>query len=182
MAACLHPMRRSGGLQPTEGGKVCIAGRRAPGNPPRGRLELGSGSSSRGNLLGCRGGEGMRADSQPAYRLTRSQHLDPLAATDRAARGKVVRRHVATVGIQSGETVQVDYLIGRLEPRVGETLELGQPAVQRHLTALKRRRDVGPRLAALGAAPGGLALGGIAATDPRLRGVSAGRRAQVMNL
>src|SRR5215472_8238615 len=147
-----------------------------------GWLELGGRAPGRRDLLDSRGRERVRGYAQPADRLAGAEHLHELAPPDRAARSQILGRDLATRRIQGGQPVQVHHLIAGLEPRVGEPLQLRKPAVQRHLAAFERGRDVVPRLAALGASPGGLALRGIAAADPGLGSVRARRRTQVVDL
>src|SRR5664279_5367650 len=88
---------------------------------------------------------------------------------------------VASGGEQRRDLTDVDHLIGDLEA-VPESLELGQPHVQRQVPALERRGDVLAGAGALGAATGGLALGAVATTDAGLGRLRARGRAQVMNL
>src|SRR3984885_5402165 len=145
--------------------------------------QLGDGPASSGDLLPRRGGELVRGYPQPLRgRVAGAEHLDQLPRPDRALRGQVVGGHVPAVRVKGGQAVHVDHLIGGLEPQVGETLELGQPARHRHLAALEVGRHGRPRLAALGAAASGLALGTLAAADPGPRGMRARRRPQVVYL
>src|SRR5439155_9211100 len=82
---------------------------------------------------------------------------------------------------QFGQPLQVDHLVGDLEP-VPEALELRQPHVDGHLPTLERRRDLLAGLRPLGTAPRRLALRALAAPDPGLGGLGTRRRAQVVDL
>src|SRR5690606_40539528 len=89
---------------------------------------------------------------------------------------------VATLGEQLTQPVQVDDLVGRLEQRVGEALQLRQTPLQRHLATLEAGVDRGAGVRALGAATGGLALRRLAAALTGLRLVGTGGRTQVVDL
>src|SRR5580704_1758928 len=128
-------------------------------------------SSARCSDLGAgRGRESVSADLQCRRYLTLPEDLDQLSRTNRAVGGQVLGGHGAAIWVERGQPVQVDDLVGRLELGIGEALQLGQPAVQRHLSAFERLRNRRPGLAALSAAPGSLALGGLATADPRALG------------
>src|SRR5580698_5630186 len=119
---------------------------------------------------------------QPAGSLARAEYLDQLTPPDRAASGQVLGRDVAASRVQGRQPVQVDHLIGDLEPGIGEALELRQPAMQRHLAALEGRRNGRTGLAALGATTSRLALGTFTTANPGSLGVRTWRWAQMMNL
>src|SRR5262245_45756361 len=103
-----------------------------------------------------------------------AEHLDRLALADRAGVDHVQYADCAAVREQLSEPVEVHDLVRHLEP-VPEALELRQPHVNGRLTTLERRGDLAPRLRALGAAAGGLALRALAATHAGLGGLRAGR-------
>src|ERR1700733_2753488 len=145
--------------------------------------QLGDGPAGSGDLLPRRGGELVRGHPQPLRgRVAGAEHLHQLPGPDGALRGQVLGGHVPAVRVKGRQAVHVDHLVGGLEPQVGEPLELGQPARHRHLAALEIGRHGRPRLAALGAAASGLALGTLAAPDPGPRGMRARRRPQVVYL
>src|SRR4051812_30161987 len=93
------------------------------------------------------------------------------------------RGHIdaAAVGEQFPELGQVDDLVLRAEG-VREPLQLRDPHVQRHLATLETPGHVLARLGALRATTGRLALGTLTTTDPCLRRLGAGSRAQVVDL
>src|SRR6478609_1040847 len=113
--------------------------------------------------------------------LAGAEHLDGPAVADRALRHEVVDGHVAAVGVERREAVEVDDLVLDAE-RVGEPAQLRQPHVQRHLATLEPLRHLVAGLGALGTATGGLALGAFATTDAGLGRAGPRRRAQVMHL
>src|SRR3954451_8223253 len=144
-------------------------------------LQLGDAAASSGDLLGGRAGEGMRLDLQSNRDLPAAEDLHELTPAYGALGRQDVRVDLPTVGEQRGEPVEVDHLVLSPEP-VLEALEPWQPHVQGHLATFERRRHLVTGLGALGATAGGLALGTLAAADPRLGLVRAGSRAQVMDL
>src|SRR5690606_1487799 len=113
--------------------------------------------------------------------ITGAEDLDLLATAHSALRHEVLDRDLAAVGVQRGELVEVHHLV--LDPeRVLEPLELRQAHVQRKLPALEVGGNLVPSLGALGTAPGRLTLRRLASAHPRLRGLGAGSRPQVMRL
>src|SRR5262249_33446452 len=128
------------------------------------------------------GGEGVRADPPRRPGLTVAKHLDELAGPYGALGGQAVGGDVAAVGVELGEPPDVDDLVGGLERRVGEALELRNPAVQRHLAALEGHGHLAACLRALRAPAGGLALRPLTPAHPGpLRARTRGR-AQAMEL
>src|SRR5215471_1705552 len=147
-----------------------------------GSSKLRDGSPGGGDLLLRGGGEGVRADPPRRPGVTVAQHLDLLAGAHGPLGGQVLRGDVAAVRVELGEPPGIDDLVGGLEPRVGEALQLRHPAVQRHLAALEGRRHLAAGLGALGAPAGRLALGRLAAAHPGPRRVRTRGRAEVMQL
>src|SRR5665811_1520475 len=114
--------------------------------------------------------------------LAGAQHLDELPITDSTLGHQVLDRHVAAIGEQHRDAVEVDDLVLGAEG-VLEATELGQPHVHRHLPALEALRNLVTRLRTLGASTGGLApLAALAATHAGLGGLSTGGRTKVVNL
>src|SRR5215469_5620142 len=109
-------------------------------------------STGCGDLLPRGGREPVRADLKRNAYLALAEHLHKLVSPDCALGDQILRRHLTAGRIQPREAIQVHDLVSGLELRVRETLELWQPPVERHLTALEELRDVVPGLAALGAA------------------------------
>src|SRR5712691_1775431 len=144
--------------------------------------ELGNGAAGLLDLRRGGGRERVRGHPQGHAELAGAEHLDQLALAGRALGDQVLRGHVAALGEQLGQPAGVHHLVGGAEARVREALQLRHPAVQRHLAALEAEADRVARLGALGAAPGGLALGRLAAADPRLGLVRSRRRPQMMQL
>src|SRR4051812_16081422 len=165
----------------TQGGQQTTPGtRQAPGVIRA--SDAGGAAPGRADLLGRGGGEGVRVHVHlDATQVAGAEHLDRLAAADRAGVGQAAGVERAAVREQRRDPVQVDDLEDDLVA-VLEAGQLGQPHVQRRLAALEARGDVAPRAAALGAATGGLALGALTATHARLRSVGAPGRTQVVDL
>src|SRR5665647_573882 len=100
--------------------------------------------------------------------LAGAQHLHELAITDSTLGHQVLDRHVAALGEQHRDAVEVDDLVLGAEG-VLEATELGQPHVHRHLPTLEALRNLVARLRALGAAAGSLApLAALTATHAGL--------------
>src|SRR5690606_38955493 len=89
-------------------------------------LQLGNGATGRGDLLlrGVR--EGVSLHVHRDRDLTGAQHLDRLVLADSTLGDQRLDGDVATLGEQLTQPVQVDDLVGRLEQRVGEALQLRQ--------------------------------------------------------
>src|SRR5690606_20171830 len=141
------------------------------GDAPAGRLDL---------LLGGGGALG-RGDVQRHRDLAGAQHLDRLALADRALGDEVLDGDLTAGGVQRGQLVEVDDLVGRAEA-VLEAAQLGQPHVQRGLPTLEAGRHLVAGLGALGAAARGLALGGLTTTDAGPGLLGAGGRTRVVDL
>src|SRR5437763_7792857 len=142
--------------------------------------ELGRRTAGRVDLLPRRPGELVCFHAQRNADVTGTEDLDQMPASYGAPCRQDVGVDVATVREQRHELVEVDDLVLRTE-RVAETLELRYAHVERHLAALELRRHLIARLGALGAAPGGLALGALTAADTCLRLVSARSGTQVVD-
>src|SRR6266536_2078992 len=156
---------------------------RAAGPAPTAVIsQLGGCSARRGDLLPGGSGERVRGHPQPGCRVAGAEYLDQLARAHRPPGDEVTGGDVAALRVQRGQPIQVDDLVSGLEPLVGEALELGQPAVQRHLAALEGGGHLTARLGALGAAARGLSLRRLAAADPGARGARARSGTQVMQL
>src|SRR5262249_51505957 len=147
-----------------------------------GSSEPRDGAPRGGGLLPRPGRESVRAYPPRRPGLTVAQHLDQLAGAHGTLGGQALGGHVAAVGIELGEPPGVDDLVGGLEPRVGEALQLRHPAVQRHLAALEGRRHRAAGPGALGAAAGRLALGPLTAAHPGPRRARTGGGAEAMKL
>src|SRR4051795_7892456 len=149
----------------------------------RGHLsDAGGAAPGRADLLGGGRRETVRVDVHlDAAEVAGAQDLDRLAAADRAGVGQAVGVDRTALREQRGDPVEVDDLEDDLVA-VLEAGQLGQPHVQRRLTALEARRGGVPRAGALGAATGRLALGALTPTHAGLRGVGALGRTQVVDL
>src|SRR5438270_26051 len=142
----LGPMR----LQPA--GRECRqAGTRRPPDraPPRRSpdpgvrvSDLGGAPAGGADLLGRRGGEGVRVHVQlDAAQLAVAEHLDRAAAPDGTGVGQAVGVDRPALREQRGQPLQVHDLEDDLVA-VLEAGQLGQPHVQRRLPALEPGRDV----------------------------------------
>src|SRR3954468_3060944 len=141
------------------------------------------GAAARGaDLVGRGRGERVRVHVHlDAAQVAGAQHLDRLAAADRAGLGQGVGVDRTALREQRGDPVEVDYLEDDLV-RVLEAGQLGQAHVQRRLATLEAGGDVAAGAGALGAATGGLALGALTATHAGLGGVGALGRTKVVDL
>src|SRR3954471_16544352 len=120
-------------------------------------LDGGGAAPGRADLLGRRGGEGVRVYvAFDAAEVAGAQDLDRLAAADRPCVGEAVGVDRAALREQRRDPVQVHDLEHDLVA-VLEAGELGQPHVQRRLATLEAGGDVATGAGALGAAAGGLA-------------------------
>src|SRR6266567_8740400 len=144
--------------------------------------QLSGRSAGGGDLLPGGGGERVRGHPQPGRCLAGAEHLDQLARAHRSPGNQVVGGDVAAIRVERGQPVEVDDLVGGLEWLVGEALELGQPAVQRHLAAFECGGHLAARLGALGAAACRLALRCLAAADPGAGRARTRSGPQVVNL
>src|SRR3954469_271682 len=168
---------------------ACLPSRGGPRKPnpagthvPHGERSSDRGSSAGGlDLLLGRGGERLDRHVDLDGDVALAEDLDRLAVADRTLGHEPVDGDLATLGEQLPEPVEVHDL--ELDPeRVLEALELGQPHVDRHLPTLEGRGHLVAGLGALGAAAGGLALGGLTATHAGLGGLGTRSRAQVVEL
>src|SRR5690606_38188857 len=155
---------------------------RCPDRPFVGDSGLGQGPACCLDLLLRRDRPRVGHDVELDGDLTAAQHLDQLAGAHGALGDEVVDRHGATLGEESGQTVQVDDLVLDAEG-VLEAAELGQPHVQRHLPTLEAGRHLVAGLGALGAATRGLAaLATLTASDADLGALGTGGGTQVVHL
>src|SRR5699024_10797841 len=127
----------------------------APRCPVKRDSRGGDGPASRRDLLLRRGGELLGRDVELHAHLAGTEHLDGLVPAHRALGDEVLDRDGAA---------------------------LGEQLVQRDLPALEAGGHLVPRLGALGAATGRLALGGLTTADAGARGLGTGRGAQVVEL
>src|SRR5690606_12732265 len=134
-----------------------------------------------GDLGGGRSGERVRLEIElDALELTGAEDLDQFVLVEHTGVDELLEPDLAALGEELDETVEVHHLVDGPVVRL-EALELRQTHLERHLAALEAGLDVLAGLGALGAAPGGLALGALAATDAGLGLLGAGSGLQVMN-
>src|SRR6266542_2559110 len=145
-------------------------------------LQLPDGSASRLDLVTRGGRERVRRDVElDGTELAVAGHLDGQALAHGACCDQFVDAHVTAVREQLGKFGHVDDLEFDAEG-VLEPLQLRQPHVDRHLAALEVGRHLIASLRTLRTAAGRLALRAGAAAHPRLLGMRARCRAQVMHL
>src|SRR6476661_2441868 len=113
--------------------------------------------------------------------LAGAENLDRGVVADRTLGHEVGDGHIAALGEQGGQLVQVDDLELHAEG-VLEATQLGQAHVQRHGATLETLRDLVAGLGALGATAGGLALGALTATHAGLGGLGTRGGTQVVHL
>src|SRR5206468_2646626 len=95
-------------------------------------LELGYRTTCRGDLLACTAAELVRGDVDLDAELAIAENLDERVLANRSLGHQLVQPDRTAVGEQSSEVADVDDFVLGAKP-VTETLELGQPHVNRHL-------------------------------------------------
>src|SRR5262249_50141016 len=141
--------------------------------------ECGHGAPRRGDLLARATAELVRGPLDLDGQLAVAEDLDQGVLANRTLGHQLVHTDGTALREQPVDVTDVDDLVLGAEP-VAESLELGQPHVNRHLPALEGRRNALACLGALGTAAGGLALGPLTATDPGTSRLRPGRGLQVV--
>src|SRR5206468_4386 len=125
---------------------------------------------------------GLGPNDQRAIDLASAEYFHREATANESAIPKRLRAHLGTGFERLRQPVQVHH--GELAVvRIGEPLQLGHAALQRHLAALEPGLGLMPGLEALRPAARRLALaGGLAPADPLARPARSVVRLQVMEL
>src|SRR6185437_2278466 len=95
---------------------ACMHATCATANVVHRDLELGNRASGSRDLLDRRRRERVRGHAEPADRLAGAENLHKLATPYGTTCRQVSRRHVAASWVERRQPVQVDHLIGDLEP------------------------------------------------------------------
>src|SRR5690606_18631833 len=111
----------------------------------------------------------------------RTENLDLLVLANRTLGDEVTDGDVTALGVELGETLEVDDLV--LDPeRVLEATQLGRAHHRIQVAALESDANLVAGLRALGSTARGLTLGCFTTTHAGLRRLGAGRRAEVVHL